>query len=314
MPTPTSSRPAWTRLSMPARTVLLRGSLAEAAPELDAELRETMRQPRTASVRLDPGSADFPRELAAWAEDGVAAVVETLRERTLFRLRPGGPTSQKEVLRDYPRPFRLSPQPETPFLRGAYVWPGLAAAWRERGQEALFAALADFCREAFRQFGQDTETLRPDALDALPHNAVRTAEGLRFFDLNRSRDGGVPKAWFLLRLLQIDCGEYFARAGLAPVPARAWHRRLCAAFGLRPRYRSFLWREAVLRTLSAPASLSPLAPLLVPLHAALRLLRRPPSGGCPPTSAPREKAPRLDVFRIDVEPDAFNVLPFSAAT
>lgn len=280
---------------MPARTVLLRDSLAEAAPELDAELRGTMRQPRTASVRLDPGSADFPRELAAWEEDGVAAAVETLRERTLFRIRPGGPTSQKEVLRDYPRPYRLAAQPETPFLRGTYVWPELADAWRTGGGDALFPALEAFCREAFRQFGRDAETLRPDALDALPHNAVRTAEGLRFFDLNRSRDGGVPKAWFLLRLLQIDCGEYFARAGLAPVPTRAWHRRLCAAFGLRPRYRTFLWREAVLRTLSATASLSPIAPLLVPLHAALRLLR--------PAPAPAG-------FAVSIVSPVFDVAPF----
>ena len=280
---------------MPARTALLRDSLAEDAPELDAELRETMRQPRTQSARLDPASADFPRELAAWAEDGVAAAVETLRERTLFRVRPGGLTSEKAVLRDYPRPYRLAAQPETPFLRGSYVWPELAAAWRERGPEALFAALLDFCREAFLRFGRDAGTLRPDALDALPHNAVRTADGLRFFDLNRSRDGGVPKAWFLLRLLQIDCGEYFARAGLAPVPARAWHRRLCAAFGLRPRYRRHLWREAVLRTLSAPASLSPLAPLLVPLHAALRLLR--------PAPAPAG-------FAVSIVSPVYNVAPY----
>ena len=258
---------SWTRISTPSRTLFLSPDDSEAAASLRRELLDTMNQP-SASARTpcDPPEA---------ADDVTLAVLETRRERTVFRLRENGLTVEKAVLADYPTPFRLASVPEMPFLRGDYVWPELRDLRAAGRNDELLDRTASLLKEAFRAFRAEGDLLRPESLDALPHNAIRTPDGIRFFDINRSLLPGVPPAWLVLRTVQIDLGEYFVRAGLPPLPLRHTHAHLCRVLDIRPEFAHLVPSEERLRWLSRPVAFSRAAPFLVPfrstLSAAVRL-------------------------------------------
>ena len=240
------------RWTVQSREVLLSARFRALRPDLAEEIAATMHSRNTVRDVLEPGSEDFLEADRALREDAVVACIRTIRETTLFRERDGVLTIEKRVSGSLPPPFYLEDSPEEPLFLGEYVWPRLAEAFRTGGPEALRAMTADYCREVFAALPGPRGRLAPEALDAVPHNAIRTRDGLRFFDLNLRIRGGIDKAWFVYRTAQLDLADRFRRQGLPPQPVLESHEAVCRLLGIRPDTVRCRIRESALRNLFRP--------------------------------------------------------------
>lgn len=240
------------RWSVPSREVLLSARFRALRPDLAEEIAATMHSRHTVFDVPEPGSEDFLEADRARREDAVVARIRTLRETTLFRDRDGVLTIEKRVSDTLPEPFYLVDSPEEPLFLGEYVWPRLAEAFRTGGPDALRAETADYCRAVFEAFPGPGGRLAPEALDAVPHNAIRTRDGLRFFDLNLRVRGGIARPWFVYRVAQLDLADRFRRYGLPPQPVLDSHEAVCRILGISPETVRCRIRESALRNLFRP--------------------------------------------------------------
>lgn len=267
------------RWSVPARQVTLSARFRALRPDLAEELAATMHAAATVFEELRPGSPAFDEADRDLREDDVVASIRTIRETTLFRERNGVLTVAKHTSGTLPPPFYMEDTPEMPIFLGEYAWPRLSEAFRTGGPDALLAETADYCRAVFAALPGPCGRLAPEALDAVPHNAIRTSEGLRFFDLNLRIRGGIEKAWFVYRTVQLDLSDRFRRSGLPPQPVIESHEKICRRLGVRPDTTRCRIRESALRNLFRPDAsgwktrIAVRAPWVVRLAAAFGLVR-----------------------------------------
>ena len=150
---------------------------------------------------------------------------------------------EKRVLRRALRspfcPFRqLALEPE-PLLPGITADVAMAADVQGGAWSEAVVRLESFFKTLVAQHPLDKKgRLPPGMVDALPRNAVAAPEGgLRFFDLEYARRGGVRLSFLIYRAVKMDLLFHLPKAERAQIDFRGSYDALCLAFGVKPRFR-----------------------------------------------------------------------------